>query len=47
MPLNCREVVVRFPSRNSEPTDLRVRMEWCEDCGEGWYMSGGKLLDVE
>jgi hypothetical protein len=47
MPLNCREVLVRFPSRSGAPTDLRVRVEWCEDCGEGWYMSGGKLLDAE
>jgi hypothetical protein len=47
MPLHCREVLVRFASRVGEPTDLHVRMDWCQDCGEGWYMSGGRLLDVE
>jgi hypothetical protein len=47
MPLHCREVVVRFSSRSGEPTDLRVRIDWCQDCGEGWYMSGGRLLDVD
>ncbi len=47
MPLHCGEVTVRFTSRNGPPTDLRARIDWCQDCGEGWYMSGGRLLDIE
>lgn len=47
MPLPCREIVVRFACPDGEPMDLRVRIDWCQDCGEGWYMSGGRLLDVE
>jgi hypothetical protein len=46
MPLSCGEVVVRIPSRFKKVYELRVRIEWCQDCGEGWYMSGGRLLDV-
>ena len=47
MPLHCREMLVRFSSRSGPPTDLRVRLDWCQDCGEGWYMSGGRLMDIE
>jgi hypothetical protein len=47
MPLQCGEVIIRFPRRSGEPIDLRVRLDWCRDCGEGWYMSGGRLLDIE
>ena len=25
---------------------LRTQIIWCEDCGEGWYISGGRFLDV-
>ncbi|MBI1903569.1 MAG: PilZ domain-containing protein [Planctomycetia bacterium] len=46
MPLACGEVIVRIPSRFRKAYELRVRIEWCQDCGEGWYMSGGRMLDV-
>jgi hypothetical protein len=23
-----------------------VRIVWCRPCGEGWYISGGRLVDV-
>jgi hypothetical protein len=46
MPLECGEVVVRILSETGEATDLRVYIEWCQDCGEGWYMSGGRFLDA-
>lgn len=46
MPLARGEIVVRFPRPGAAPTDLQVRLEWCQDCGEGWYMSGGRLLSV-
>ena len=47
MPLHCREILVRFSSRSGPPIDVRVRLDWCQDCGEGWYMSGGRLMDIE
>jgi hypothetical protein len=46
MPLACGEVVVRVPSPSGAPIDLRAYIDRCDDCGEGWYMSGGQLLDV-
>lgn len=46
MPLHCREVVVRFRTRKGDPIDFRVAIEWCQDFGEGWYVSGGRLVDV-
>lgn len=46
MPIDQGEVVVRIPSRYRKFYELRVAIEWCQDCGEGWYMSGGRLLDV-
>jgi hypothetical protein len=47
VPLACGEVIVRISGRFGELTDLRVYIEWCEDCGEGWYISGGHFLSVE
>ncbi len=46
MPLECGEVVVRIQRGDDEPLALRTQIIWCEDCGEGWYISGGRFLDV-
>lgn len=47
MPLECGEVIVSIRSgEGEEPLALRTQIMWCEDCGEGWYISGGRFLDV-
>ncbi|HUY89875.1 MAG TPA: PilZ domain-containing protein [Pirellulales bacterium] len=46
MPLECGEVVVTLRREGEAPLALRTQIMWCEDCGEGWYASGGRFLDV-
>ena len=41
MELPLEEVVIRIPGR---PEQLRLHIERCESIGEGWYVSGGKLV---
>ena len=42
MELPLQEVVIKFADR---PQKLRLQIEQCESIGEGWYISGGKLVD--
>jgi hypothetical protein len=25
---------------------VRTRLLWCRQCGDGWYISGGKFLGI-
>jgi hypothetical protein len=42
MELPLKEVAITISGR---PEQLRLRIERCESIGEGWYISGGKLVD--
>lgn len=44
--LPATEVEVSVPSRRGHTVRMRVRIAWCRPCGEGWYISGGRLIDV-
>lgn len=47
MPLERGEVIVTIRGEEGEdPVALRTQVMWCKDCGEGWYISGGRFLDV-
>ncbi len=47
MPLERGEVVVTIRGEEGqEPVALRTQIMWCKDCGEGWYISGGRFIDV-
>jgi len=41
-----QDVLVRVPLGNGGAIHLRVRIKWCDACGEGWYLSGGRFLGV-
>ena len=41
MELPLKEVVIKIAGR---PQQLRLQIERCESIGEGWYISGGKLV---
>lgn len=41
MELPLKEVLITIAER---PQPLRLRIEQCESIGEGWYISGGKLV---
>jgi PilZ domain len=42
MELPLKEVLITIAGRSQQ---LRLRIERCESIGEGWYISGGKLVD--
>jgi len=42
MELPLKEVVKKIAGR---PQQLRLQIERCESIGEGWYISGGTLVD--
>lgn len=46
MPLDRGEVVVHLSAGHESPIAMRTQIIWCEDCGEGWYISGGRFLDL-
>jgi hypothetical protein len=44
MPVGEVDVAISKPQGYSVP--VRVRIAWCESCGEGWYLSGGEFLGI-
>jgi hypothetical protein len=46
MRLGLREVEIDFPNETGQGCKLRVRIDRCEPCGEGWYISGGDFVGI-
>jgi hypothetical protein len=46
MELPLREVDVTIPIAADKKCKMRVRIERCEPCGEGWYISGGRFIGI-
>lgn len=46
MPLARGEVVLDLPLPLGHVVMLRVEILWCRDYSNGWYASGGRLIDV-
>ncbi len=44
--LPLREVDVTIPIATDKKCKMRVRIERCEPCGQGWYISGGKFVGI-
>ena len=40
------EVEVSIPSRRGHSVRMRTRILWCRPCGDGWFISGGRFVDV-
>jgi len=40
------EVVLTIPSKSCRHVRIRAKIVWCRPCGEGWYLSGARFLDV-
>ncbi len=50
MPLKThRCAALSIPTTESHQVELSIEIKWCEPCGEGWYLSGGrfKKLSIE
>ena len=46
VPLELVDVTMEINRENKEPIRLRAKMQWCDPCRDGWYVSGGLLLGV-
>jgi hypothetical protein len=46
MPVERGEVLLTIPSKSCRPLRVRGQVMWCRPCGEGWYVSGIRFLDV-
>jgi hypothetical protein len=46
MPLDSEEVTLAILGPVGEVCRFRTQIVWCRPCGEGWYLSGGRFIDV-
>ena len=46
MAVELGEVVLTIPSKSWGPIRIRAQIRWCRPCGEGWYLSGARFLEV-
>jgi hypothetical protein len=46
MALEPGEVTLAILGPVGEVCRFRTQIIWCRPCGEGWYLSGGRFLDV-
>jgi hypothetical protein len=46
MPLDASEVTLAILGPVGEVCRFKTQIIWCRPCGEGWYLSGGRFLDV-
>ncbi len=44
--LEPKEVELMISSDQGFSIRVRTRIVWCEPCGEGWYISGGKFMGI-
>ena len=46
MPIEPGEVVLTIPSKLCGKVRIRSEVVWCQPCGEGWFISGAKFLEM-
>jgi hypothetical protein len=46
MAIEPGEVVLTIPSVLSGDVRIRSEIVWCRPCGDGWYMSGARFVEV-
>ena len=40
------EIVLKIPSKSFGDVRMRCEVVWCRPCGEGWYVSGARFVEV-
>ena len=40
------EIVLTIPSKSFGDVRIRSEIVWCQPCGEGWYLSGARFVEV-
>jgi hypothetical protein len=46
MPLPLGDITLTIRRESSERITLRGEVIWCQQCGEGWYLSGVRFIAV-
>lgn len=46
MPLEPGEMTLVVLGPVGEVCRFRTQLVWCRPCGEGWFLSGGRFIDV-
>lgn len=46
MPLDASEMTLAILGPVGEVCRFRAQVVWCRPCGEGWYLSGARFLEV-
>lgn len=46
MDLNENEVEISIRSDGGYSIRVRTKIVWCQACGEGWYISGGRFVGI-
>jgi hypothetical protein len=46
MPIMPGEVTLTISSPVGTAFRVRTEIVWCRPCGEGWYLSGGRFLEL-
>ena len=46
MDMKPGEIVLRIPSESFGDVRIRSEVVWCRPCGEGWYLSGARFVEV-
>ena len=44
--LSDREVEISVSSEQGYSIRVRCKILWCQPCGEGWYISGGRFVGI-
>lgn len=44
--LSGREVEISISSEQGYLIRVRCKILWCQPCGEGWYISGGRFMGI-
>jgi hypothetical protein len=46
MPVIPGEFTLTISSPTGAAVNVRTEIIWCRPCGEGWYLSGGRFLEM-
>jgi hypothetical protein len=46
MALEAGEVVLTIPNKSQGNVRIRSKIVWCRPCGEGWFLSGARFVEV-
>jgi hypothetical protein len=46
MEIQPGEVLLTIPGKSAAHTRIRCEIIWCQSCGEGWFLSGARFVEL-